>query len=258
MDEGGSKDEARLTTAQPAGQAPELLRLGLLGRQDPTSTSRRDRAEDNDPLCQGINQVPFYCTDNTRSEEESRRSIRSTGCRLTPTATAAADDQGGEDHNESVPNITEYLQEIASPFKDASTASSTPASRTPTRASAACSAAPTSTATGSRTADDTDDNRGKPTRSRPTLRTIRCAPTATAMAPRTATSCWFALGENGAAEGFPGKVALPQRARRDRRQPGLSDGDGLTLKQEYQAWNYSGRPLPLNYSDGNPKTGGAA
>jgi hypothetical protein len=34
------------------------------------------------------------------------------------------------------------------------------------------------------------------------------------------------------------------------------DGDGLTLGEEYRAWVYSGRPNPLNYSDGTKYTGG--
>ena len=53
---------------------------------------------------------------------------------------------------------------------------------------------------------------------------------------------------------FPGKAPYPNAL--DGSDADIDfDGDGLTLKMEYQAWNYSGRPQPLNYSDGNPEDG---
>ena len=54
---------------------------------------------------------------------------------------------------------------------------------------------------------------------------------------------------------FPGKAPYPNAL--DGTDTDIDfDGDGLTLKMEYQAWNYSGRPQPLNYSDGEARTGG--
>ena len=54
---------------------------------------------------------------------------------------------------------------------------------------------------------------------------------------------------------FPGKAPYPNAL--DGTDTDMDfDGDGLTLKMEYQAWNYSGRPQPLNYSDGVARTGG--
>ena len=64
------------------------------------------------------------------------------------------------------------------------------------------------------------------------------------------------LNDNpGAVRPYPGKRPYPNPldgsdANTDH------DGDGLTLGEEYQAWVYSGRPQPLNYSDGSQYTGG--
>ena len=61
MDEGGSKDGARITKAQPADD-PNYYDFGLftpdLPRRSPARRASRTRA-----LCAGINQVPFYCVD---------------------------------------------------------------------------------------------------------------------------------------------------------------------------------------------------
>ena len=67
---------------------------------------------------------------------------------------------------------------------------------------------------------------------------------------------WSAQDLNGAAVPFPGKAPYPNPL--DGSDADIDfDGDGLTLRMEYQAWNYAGRPQPLNYSDGNPYTGGS-
>ena len=89
MDEGGSKDEARITTAQPADD-PNYYDYGLFTPVLPRPRAEADRRT-TIRSAQGINQVPFYCTDKlTRTRSRRRRSTRSTGCRPTPTATASA------------------------------------------------------------------------------------------------------------------------------------------------------------------------
>jgi hypothetical protein len=66
---------------------------------------------------------------------------------------------------------------------------------------------------------------------------------------------WSALDLNGAAHPYPGKAPYPNAL--DPTDTDIDfDGDGLTLKMEYQAWGYTGRPQPLSYSDGDPYTGG--
>ena len=66
---------------------------------------------------------------------------------------------------------------------------------------------------------------------------------------------WSARDLNGAAVPYPGKAPYPNAL--DGTDANVDfDSDGLTLKMEFQAWNYSGRPQPLNYSDGVPRTGG--
>ncbi len=54
---------------------------------------------------------------------------------------------------------------------------------------------------------------------------------------------------------FPGKKPYPNAL--DGSDAGYDfDQDGLTLKDEYALWMYSGGKLPLTYSDGNQDTGG--
>src|SRR4051794_24948544 len=52
---------------------------------------------------------------------------------------------------------------------------------------------------------------------------------------------------NGAAVPYPGKARTSTRL--DDRTDIDFDADGLTLKMEQQAWCYSGRPQPRNYSE---------
>ena len=65
---------------------------------------------------------------------------------------------------------------------------------------------------------------------------------------------YSALDYNSIALPYPGK--RPYANALDADADIDYDGDGLAMWQEYAAWNYSGRPFPLNYAEGNQWTGG--
>ena len=215
------KDGARITKAQPADDT-ELLRLRALHAV--LHRARREAEQGSDePLCQGINQVPFYCVDSlTKARSTSRRSTRSTGCRPTPTATASA----------TTPTT---------PTTTTSRTSRSTCRRSPRRSSDrkyrqldACVPNVDSRfcllgsadvdRDGIPNRDDTDDDGdGLPD----TLEQR-----ATGLDPLRADSdsdgvsdgfeYWSALDLNGAAAPVPGQGALPQRARRQRRRASTS------------------------------------
>jgi hypothetical protein len=62
---------------------------------------------------------------------------------------------------------------------------------------------------------------------------------------------YSALDLNGAAHPYPGKRPYPNAL--DGSDADLDfDGDGMTMRMEFLAWGYTGKPYPLSYSDGNP------
>ena len=198
--------------------------------------------------------MPFYCTDKLPNPIKTQKVDRSTGCRPTPTATASATTRTTQDHDD-VPNITEYLQEIASPFKDRKYRQLDACF--PNSDSRFCLLGSADVdGDGIPNRDDTDDDGdGLPDTLEQTLGTDSLRADTDSDGVSDGYEYWSALDLNGAARPFPGKAPYPNAL--DGTDADLDfDGDGLTLKQEYQAWNYSGRPQPLNYSDGNPKTGG--
>ncbi len=238
----------------PAERRSELLRLRALHpvlhrprrRSRPTTTTRCARASTR---CRSTART------SCRTRSRRRRSIPSTGCRPTRTATAIRDDADDQDHDD-VPNITEYLQEIAAPFKDRKYRQLDAC--IPNSDSRFCLLGSADVdGDGIANRDDTDDDGdGLPDTLETALGTDPLRADSDSDGVSDGYEYWSALDLNGAAHPFPGKAPYPNAL--DGTDAGLDfDGDGLTLKQEYQAWNYSGRPLPLNYSDGNPCTGGS-
>lgn len=62
---------------------------------------------------------------------------------------------------------------------------------------------------------------------------------------------------NGAALPFPGKRPYPNGL--DKSDADIDhDGDGLSLRNEFKAWKFTGSPVPLSYSDGSQYTSGSA
>jgi hypothetical protein len=250
MDEGGSKDEARITKSQPADD-PNYYDYGLF-TQSYIDLAVKE-TDDDDPLCQGINQVPFYCTDKLPIPIKTQKVDPLDWLSGDSDGDGIRDDSDDQDHDD-VPNITEYLQEIAAPFKDRKYRQLDAC--VPNSDSRFCllgSADVDNDGVVNRD-DSDDDGDGLPDGLEQALGTDPLRADSDSDGVSDGYEYWSALDLNGAAHPFPGKAPYPNAL--DGSDGSLDfDGDGLSLKQEYQAWNYSGRPLPLNYSDGNPYTG---
>jgi hypothetical protein len=253
MDEGGSKDEARITKSQPSDD-PNYYDFGLFTLSYVKLAG--DQSKQDEPLCAGINQVPFYCLDKLDTPIKTDKVDTLDWLSADSDGDGIRDDQDDADHDD-IPNITEYLAEIAAPFKD----------RTyrqldaciPNADSRFCLLGSADVdRDGVPNRDDTDDDGdGLPDTLEKQFGLDPLRADTDSDGISDGYEYWSALDLNGAAVPYPGKAPYPNAL--DGTDANIDfDGDGLTLKLEYQAWNYSGRPQPLNYSDGNPYTGGTA
>ena len=149
--------------------------------------------------------MPFYCTDKLPNPIKTQKVDPLDWLSADTDGDGIRDDQDDQDHDD-VPNITEYLQEIAAPFKDRKYRQLDAC--VPNSDSRFCLLGSADVdGDGIANRDDTDDDGdGLPDtleqRSAPT----RCAPTATATASPTATS----TGPRSTSTAPP----APSRARR--------------------------------------------
>ena len=210
----------RRGSPQPAGRRPELLRLRAL---HPVlhRRSRQKQTNDDEPLCQGINQVPFYCTDKLhRTRSRRRRSIRSTGCRPTPTATASATTRTTRTTTTSRTSRS-TCRRSPRPFKDRKYRQLDAC--IPNSDSRFCLLGSADVdGDGIPNRDDTDDDGdGLPDTLEQTLGTDPLRADSDSDGVSDGYEYWSALDLNGAAHPFPGKAPYPNAARRHRREPGL-------------------------------------
>ena len=252
MDEGGSKDGGRITKSQAADD-PNYYDFGLF-----TLTYLKlagAESKQDEPLCAGINQVPFYCLDSADENPITVEKVDTLDWLSADSdGDGIRDDQDDADHDD-VPNITEYLAEIASPFKDRHFRQLDACY--PNSDSYFCLLGSTDVdRDGIPNRDDTDDDGdGLPDSLEQHLGLDSLRADTDSDGVSDGFEYWSAIDLNGAVVPFPGKAPYPNAL--DGTDTDIDfDGDGLTLKMEYQAWNYSGRPQPLNYSDGVARTGG--
>ena len=252
-------DESRApsTADQPGSTVYRLTRPAPAAFTDfglftPDYLDSAEAATRDPKKCAGINQVPFYCVDLTidvsKVDTLDWLSADSDGDGIRD----GADDV---DHD-GIANIDEYLREVNSSARDRHYGQLDACY--PNVDSAFC-------LIGSEDIDgdgipnrfDTDDDGdGLPDAVEQSYGLDSLQADTDGDGVSDGYEYWSALDLNGAAVPFPGKAPYPNAL--DGSDADIDfDGDGLTLKMEYQAWNYAGRPQPLNYSDGNPYTGGS-
>jgi hypothetical protein len=254
MDEGGSKDRARITKGQSADDT-NYYDFGLFTLS--YIKLAEEQGKDPQPICQGINQVPFYCVD---SAEEGPIDVQKVDTLDWLSADSDGDgirdDDDDADHDD-IPNITEYLAEIFAPWGDRKYRQLDAC--VPNVDSRFCLIGSADVDNdGIPNRDDTDDDGdglSDTVEQQYKLDALKADTDGDGVSD--GYEWWSALDLNGAAHPFPGKAPYPNAL--DATDADIDfDGDGLTLTEEYKAWNYAGRPQPLNYSDGNPYTSGTA
>jgi hypothetical protein len=252
MDEGGSKDEARITRSQPSDDT-NYYDFGLFTLAYIKLASKESKQDE--PLCAGINQVPFYCLDSMDENPIAVEKVDPLDW-LTPDSDGDGirDDQDDNDHDD-VPNITEYLAEISAPWGDRHYRQLDAC--IPNADSRFCLLGGVDIdRDGIPNRDDNDDDGDL----LPDTLELSYK-----LDPRRADSdsdgvsdgyeYYSARDLNGLATPYPGKAPYPNPL--DGSDAAIDfDGDGLSLREEFKAWNYTGRPWPLNYSDGTQYTGG--
>jgi IPT/TIG domain-containing protein len=235
----------RLTTPVPAA-------FSDFGLFTPDYLESAEEATHDPKRCAGINQVPFYCVEDTIDVSK----VDTLDWLSTDSDGDGIRDGADDVDHDSVPNLDEYLREIYSSAKDRHYGQLDACY--PNVDSAFC-------LIGSEDIDgdgvpnrfdNDDDGDGLSDVVEQNFALDPLQADTDGDGVSDGYEYWSAQDLNGAAVPFPGKAPYPNAL--DGSDANIDfDGDGLTLKMEYQAWNYVGRPQPLNYSDGNPYTGGS-
>jgi hypothetical protein len=252
MDEGGSKDRARITKSQAADDS-NYYDFGLFTLSYIELAEKQ--SSDPQPLCQGINQVPFYCVDSAQEGPIDVQKVDTLDWLSADSDGDGIRDDGDDADHDDVPNMTEYLAEIAAPFSDRKYRQLDAC--VPNVDSRFCLIGSTDVdRDGIPNRDDTDDDGdGLPDDLETTFKLDPLRADTDNDRVSDGFEYWSALDLNGLARPYPGKAPYPNPL--DGGDADLDfDGDGLTLGEEYKAWTFSGRPYPLNYSDGAKYTGG--
>lgn len=249
MDEDGmSRESSRVIAATDDGDT-RLYDFGLF-----TSSYLADvekKASAGKFACDGINEVPFYCTENVQkvdsldwvSADTDGDGIRDDG-----------DDVDGDD----VVNITEYLEEVRA----------LPSERRarhldgcfPSTDSRTCLLGSADTdRDGVANRDDSDDDGDLlPDSLETRVRTNPLLADTDSDGVTDAFEYYSALDLNSFAVPYPGKKPYPNPLDGTDGDKDF-DQDVLTLREEFRAWSYVGRSVPLtSYSDGTQRTGGGA
>jgi len=255
MDEDRGETTGYGVTVGQTDEDPRFYDYGLFGSLYLEKVAKV-RSEDK-TLCAGINQVSFYCNDKA---EGSKLTV----AKVDPLNWVDADSDGdgiadGADDvdHDDVPNMTEYLAELAS----------VPSERkfrqldacVPNVDARFCLLGTIDVdADGVSNREDADDDGDLLDDT--IERQVGTSPLrADTDGDRISDGYEYfsARDLNSAALPYPGKRPYPNALDADDGDID-HDGDGLTLRQEQKAWRVTGGQLPLTYSDGQQWTGGKA
>lgn len=246
MDEDGMTRTSSRFDASADDTNPQFRGYGLF-----TSKYREDAeaASSGRVVCDGINEVPFYCTSDAQKVDTLDWLSSDTD------GDGIRDDQDDVD-GDDVPNIAEYLEEVRA----------MPSERRarhldgcfPSTDSRSCLVGSLDTdKDGLANRDDLDDDGDLlPDTLEKRVGTNSLLADTDGDGVSDAFEYYSALDLNSLAVPYPGKKPYPNPldgadADKD------FDQDSLTLRQEFLAWSLVGRSVPLtSYSDGTQRTGG--
>ena len=253
LDEGGSgKDQSRITETQDP-EDTAYFDYGVFSDSYVGLASKQ--SSQPQPLCAGINEVPFFCSGKLAADAVDTQKIDTLDwLNADSDSDGIADGQDDADHD-GVSNLDEYLREISAPFKDRHFAPINPCY--PSSDAYLCNIGAEDTDGDGipNRLDLDDDNDGIPDSVERRIGTDPLRADTDGDGVSDGFEYYSAIDLNSAAAPYPGK--RPYANPLDGSDANTDfDGDGLTMKDEFQAWSYQGRPFPLTYSDGTPYTGG--
>lgn len=252
-------DEQRTTLDAARGliaeiDDPRFFEFGLFGQVYMDLIAVTQSKQDQ-PRCGGINQVPFYCLDALDSNAVKVSKVDTLDwVDADSDGDGLRDDIDDVDHDD-VPNMQEYLEELATPNVDRVY-----------RHLDAC--IPNSDSRycllggvdidrdGQDNRDDADDDGDLlPDTEERRIRTDPLRADSDGDGVSDGFEYLSAVDLNSTALPYPGKRPYPNPLDGDDAKLD-HDSDSLTLEQEYEAWRLTGSPLPLSYSAGTQWTGG--
>jgi hypothetical protein len=248
----GTTDAARDIDGQ-ADDDPRFYEFGLFGQAylDKVAVEESKQAF---PRCGGINQVAFYCLEGLDQALTVAKVDTLDWVDADSDGDGIRDDQDDVDHDE-VPNITEYLAELAALPTDRNFGHLDACIPNSDARYCLLGGVDVDADGIENRVDDDDDGDGLPDAREKTLKTDPLNADTDGDGVGDGYEVLSAIDLNSAALPYPGKKPYPNAL--DGTDAGTDhDGDGLTLVQEYKAWRFTGSPVPLSYSDGAQWTGG--
>jgi hypothetical protein len=249
IDEGGSKEIAGV--AKPSADEPRYLDFGVFTA---LYIDKVAKLGDQGIECGGINQIPYYCLDQAQPKIDVQR-VDSLDW-LTPDSDGDGirDDEDDVDHDD-VPNLEEFLSELVRPSAKRVYAHLNAC--VPNTNSRFCLVGGVDVDGDGvdNINDDDDDGDGLLDTIEQEFGTNVLLADSDGDKVPDGFEYQSALDLNSIALPFPGKRPYPNPLDKTDGTTDF-DGDGMTLREEFRAWNVTGRPVPLSYSDGSQRTGG--
>ncbi len=249
VDEGGSKEIAAL--AKPEANEPRYIDFGVFTT---LYISKVAALGDQGIECGGINQVPYYCLDQAEPKIDVQRVDALDWLTPDSDGDGIRDDADDVDHDD-VPNLEEFLGELARPASKRVYAHLNAC--VPNTNSRFCLVGGVDVdgdGVDNIHDDDDDGDLLADVIEQQFGTNVLLADSDGDKVP-DGFEYQSALDLNSIALPFPGKRPYPNPLDKADADTDF-DGDGLKLREEFRAWNATGRPQPLSYSDGSQRTGG--
>jgi hypothetical protein len=251
IDEGGSQEVAALAKAD--AKETRYIDFGVFTALYITKVAKLG---DQGILCGGINQVPYYCLDQAQPKIDVQRVDSLDWLSPDTDGDGVRDDADDVDHDD-VPNLEEFLGELERPASKRVYAHLNAC--VPNTNSRFCLVGGVDVdgdGIENATDDDDDGDLMLDVLEQRFGTNVLLADSDGDKVP-DGFEYLSALDLNSVALPFPGKRPYPNPLDKEDADADF-DGDGMKLAEEFRAWNATGRPLPLSYSDGNQRTGGTA